>query len=84
MKRKREWFKFGGLVVVAAALSVGFVSIVDKPANPRDQLSSVPSVLTTPPPQQQVIPAATPLNELGSAFTAVAETVRPAVVDIDG
>lgn len=84
MKRKKEWFKFGGLVVAAAALSVGFVSIVDRPVSARDQLASVPSVLTTPPPQQQVIPAATPLNELGTAFTAVAETVRPAVVYIDG
>jgi len=82
MKRTSAWIKFGGLVVVTAVLAVAFTSIVDIPTTTVAQPPT--SFLSNPTPQQRVIPAAQPLEELGTAFTAVAETVRPAVVYVDG
>ncbi len=82
MKRTGAWIRFGGLVVVTAVLAVGFTSIVDIPTTSVAQRPT--SFLSTAAPQQRVIPAAQPLEELGSAFTAVAEAARPAVVYIDG
>ena len=84
MRRTGAWVKFAGLVLVTAVLAVGFTSIVDLPTTTVAQPARPTSFLSTAAPQQAVIPAAQPLEELGSAFTAVAETVRPAVVYIDG
>jgi len=83
MKRTAAWIKFGGLVVFTAVVAVGFTSVVDIPTTSVAQQRPA-SFLSAPAIQQRVIPAAEPLEELGSAFTAVAETVRPAVVYIDG
>ena len=83
MKRTGAWIKFGGLVIVTAVLAVGFTSIIDIPTTSVAQPPAT-SFLSTAVPQQQVIPAAQPLEELGSAFTAVAEAARPAVVYVDG
>ncbi len=84
MRRTGAWFKFGGLVLVTAVLAVGFTSIVDLPTTSVAQQARPTSFLSTAAPQQAVIPAAQPLEELGSAFTTVAEAARPAVVYIDG
>jgi serine protease Do len=82
MRRTGAWIKFGGLVVVTAALAVAFTSIVDIPTTSVAQQPT--SFLSAATPQQTVIPAAQPLEELGAAFTAVAEAARPAVVYVDG
>ena len=84
MRRTGAWLKFGGLVLVTAVLAVGFTAIVDLPTTSVAQQPRPTSFLSTAAAQQAVLPAARPLEELGSAFTAVAETVRPAVVYIDG
>ncbi len=84
MKRTGAWIKFGGLVIVTAVLAVGFTSLIDLPATSVAQPTRSASFLSATAPQERVLPAAQPLGELGSAFTAVAETVRPAVVYIDG
>jgi serine protease Do len=82
MRHTGAWIKFGGLVVVTAVLAVGFTSIVHIPTTSVAQQPR--SFLSTAAPQQQVIPAAQPLEGLGTAFTAVAEAARPAVVYVDG
>jgi serine protease Do len=84
MKRTGAWIKFGGLIVVTAVLAVGFTSLVDMPTTSAAQQSHPTSFLNTAAPQQRTIPAAQPLEELGSAFSAVAEAVRPAVVYVHG
>ncbi len=84
MRRTRDWIKFGALVVIAVLLAVGFTSIVDLPRSSLAQPATPVSFLTTQAPQQSSIPAARPLADLGNAFTAVAEAVRPGVVYIDG
>lgn len=84
MRRTGTWIKFAGLVVVTAVLAIGFTSIIDTPTASVAQQPRRSSFLSTAAPLQRVIPATQPLEELGSAFTAVAEAVRPAVVYIDG
>ncbi len=79
MSRSREWIKFGALVGVALALAVAFVSVVDVPSNTFAQQPSRTVIVDRPAP----VEAAQPIVDLGNAFAAVAEAVRPAVVFID-
>jgi serine protease Do len=73
--RRRDWLKFIGLVGLAFVFGLAFASALDLPK----KTSAEPAVTlqAAPPP---VIPAAKPAAELGDAFVAVAEHVKPAVV----
>jgi serine protease Do len=75
--RRRDWFKFIGLVGLAFGLGLAFASALDLPK----KTAAEPAVTlqATPPP---IIPAAKPASELGDAFVAVADHVKPAVVFI--
>jgi serine protease Do len=81
MRRKRDWIKLTALVGLAAILTIGFASIIDLPKSEAQPVRSA-EFLREQQPQETVIPAARPLAELGNAFTAVVEAVRPAVVYI--
>jgi serine protease Do len=77
--RTRDWFKFIGLVGLAFAFGLAFASALDLPK----KTSAEPAIFLqaerqAPPP----IPAAKPAADLGDAFVAVAEHVKPAVVFI--
>jgi serine protease Do len=81
MSRTREWAKFVVLVAVTIGLAFAFAAIVDLPKSTQAQEALAATELpNTPPP---VIPAAQPVADLGKAFVAVAEAVRPAVVTIE-
>ena len=73
--RTKDWLKFIGLVGLAFVFGLLFASALDLPkttaAQPAVTLQAAP-----PPP----IPAAGPAAQLGDAFVAVAEHVKPAVV----
>ena len=78
----KDWLKFVSLVGIAFALGLIFASALNLPGESR--ASSIDFAQGTPlrtqaPPQ---IPAAQPAADLGGAFAAVAEHVRPAVVFI--
>ncbi len=78
----KDWLKFVSLVGIAFALGLIFASALNLPGESRasaiEYAQGTPSRTQTPPP----IPAAQPAADLGSAFAAVAEHVRPAVVFI--
>jgi serine protease Do len=81
MSRTREWAKFVVLVAVTIGLAFAFAAIVDLPKSTQAQEALAATVFPdTPPPS---IPAAQPVADLGRAFVAVAEAVRPAVVTIE-
>lgn len=83
MKPVRNWLKFSGLIAFAIALAIGFAAAVDLPEDSFAQDARRTSLLTAQAVQQApVIPEARPLAELGGAFAAVAEAVRPTVVFI--
>jgi serine protease Do len=76
--RTRDWLKFVGLVGLAFVVGLGFASALDLPK----KTSAEPAVLLQAAAQRPVIPAAQPAADLGDAFVAVAEHVKPAVVFI--
>ena len=76
--RTRDWLKFIGLVGLAFVFGLGFASALDLPR----KTSAEPAVLLQAAAQRPVIPAAKPAADLGDAFVAVAEQVKPAVVYI--
>src|SRR5256886_528614 len=77
--RTRDWLKFGGLVALAFVFGLAFASTLDQP-----KLGSAAAVI----PEAQAaaptfqIPAAKPAADIGNAFVAVADRVKPAVVFI--
>ena len=79
MSRRREWIKFGALAGLALALGVAFVSAVDTPAETFAQQPRSTVIADRPAP----VEAAQPVVDLGDAFAAVAEAVRPTVVFIE-
>ncbi len=79
MSRTREWIKFGTLVGITVALAVAFTAIVDFPRSSEAQQPTLKAVADRPAP----LKAAQPVQDLGNAFVAVAEAVRPAVVRIE-
>jgi serine protease Do len=79
MSRRREWVKFGALVGAALALAVALVSAMDIPAATFAQQPSGTVIVDRPAP----VEAAQPVVDLGEAFAAVADAVRPAVVYIE-
>jgi serine protease Do len=78
MSRTREWVKFGTLVGVTLALAVAFIVVIDVPERSLAQQPAAQVLRTRPAPVQP----AQPVVDLGGAFVAVAEAVRPAVVYI--
>ena len=78
MSRKREWIKFGSLVGITLALAVAFITVVDLPKRSLAQQPTSRQIESRPAP----ITAAQPVVDLGNAFSAVAEAVRPSVVYI--
>ncbi len=76
--RTRAWLKFIGLVGLAFVLGLGFASALDLPK----KTSAEPAVVLQGSTQRPVVPAARPVADLGEAFVAVAEQVKPAVVYI--
>jgi len=80
MSRTREWVKFASLVGIALGLAVAFAAIIDLPRRPLAAQQPQTEIFR----QQKPAPveAAQPVVDLGNAFTAVAEVVRPAVVYI--
>ena len=80
MTRTRDWTKFGVLVAVALLLALAFASVVNSPASTEAQQRESQNVVVGGEPPK--IPEARPAAELGEAFIAVAEAVRPGVVFI--
>lgn len=78
MSRTREWMKFGSLIGITAVLGIALVSVVDLPSRSLAQQPSLSALANRPAPVQ----AAQPVVDLGNAFAAAAEAVRPAVVFI--
>ncbi len=82
--RTRDWLKFGALVAMAFVFGLAFASALDLPrrsdAAERGIDGGAAVVVQTGPLRQ--IPAAKPAADLGDAFAAVAEHVKPAVVFI--
>jgi len=76
--RTRAWLKFIGLVGLAFVLGLGFASALDLPK----KTAAEPAVLLQGSTQRPVVPAARPVADLGEAFVAVAEQVKPTVVYI--
>jgi serine protease Do len=76
--RTRDWLKFGVLVVLAFALGLAFASAFRLPTRGEAATRSFALQDRAPLP----IPKAQPAAELGEAFVAVAEHVKPAVVFI--
>jgi serine protease Do len=76
--RTRDWLKFIGLVGLAFVFGLGFASALDLPR----KTSAEPALQLQTSAQRPSIPAAKPAADLGDAFVAVAEHVKPAVVFI--
>jgi serine protease Do len=77
--RTRAWLKFIGLVGLAFVLGLAFASALDLPKKTNAEPAAVLLQGAT---QRPVVPAARPIADLGDAFVAVAEQVKPAVVFI--
>jgi serine protease Do len=89
--RSRDWLKFGGLVTLTLVVAAVFIATLGSPtraAEPRPFVMPAPAATAgaaVPAAAQQpraVPAAAAPLTDLGEAFTAVADLIRPAVVFI--
>ncbi len=77
--RTRDWLKFGSLAAIAFVCGLAFWSTLDLPKTGAAAEPPLAAQATAPRTQ---IPAAQPAAELGEAFVAVAEHVKPAVVFI--
>ena len=78
--RTRDWLKFVSLVGIAFAFGLVFASALDLPR--RGDATETAEFQAQAPAQRPQIPAAKLAADLGEAFTAVAEHVKPAVVFI--
>jgi serine protease Do len=70
--------KFGGLVGLTLVIAIGFITLLDVPGRMLAQQAPRPMLTTGPAP----VKAAQPAVDLGNAFAAASETVRPSVVFI--
>src|SRR6266699_2342059 len=77
--RTRDWLKFGALVALAFVFGLAFASTLDLPKR-GSAADFVPAAQAAGTSFQ--IPAAKPAADIGNAFVAVADHVRPAVVFI--
>src|SRR6266513_1742598 len=78
--RTRDWLKFGALVALAFVFGLAFASTLDLPKQ-SGAAAVIPEAQAAAAPAFQ-IPAAKPAADIGNAFVAVADHVRPAVVFI--
>src|SRR5882762_5896458 len=80
--RTRDWLKFGALVAMAFVFGLAFASALHLPSqgNAAERAAAVLQAVNAPPAAVRGIPAAAPAADLGGAFAAVAEHVKPAVV----
>src|SRR6266702_1387303 len=74
--RTRDWLKFGTLVAIAFIFGLAFASALHLPKR-SGAAESIEAAQTTAPRAQ--IPAAKPAADVGDAFVAVADHVKPAV-----
>src|SRR6266576_3635076 len=77
--RTRDWLKFGALVALAFVFGLAFASTLDLPKQ-GSAAAVIPEAQAAAPAFQ--IPAAKPAADIGNAFVAVADRVKPAVVFI--
>src|SRR2546423_6220607 len=77
--RTRDWLKFGALVALAFVFGLAFASTLDLPKRGA-AADFVPAAQAAGTSFQ--IPAAKPAADIGNAFVAVADHVKPAVVFI--
>src|SRR5881396_683812 len=77
--RTRDWLKFGALVALAFVFGLAFASTLGVPKQ-GGAPEFVPAAQAAG--TQFQIPAAKPASDIGNAFVAVAEHVKPAVVFI--
>src|SRR2546427_228982 len=77
--RTRDWLKFGALVALAFVFGLAFASTLGVP-NKGGTAEFVPAAQAAG--AQFQIPAAKPAADIGNAFVAVAEHVKPAAVFI--
>src|SRR5881398_856250 len=77
--RTRDWLKFGGLVAIAFVFGLAFASTLNPPKTGGAAESRTPTQAAAPAAQ---IPQVKPAADLGEAFVAIAEHVKPAVVFI--
>src|SRR6266568_4008368 len=75
--RTRDWLKFGALVALAFVFGLAFASTLGVPKK-GGAPEFVPAAQAAG--TQFQIPAAKPASDIGNAFVAVAEHVKPAVV----
>src|SRR5581483_7981774 len=81
--RTRDWLKFGMLVAIAFVFGLAFASALNLPAAGRaSEAVQNPQTAAPPPSARAPLPAAKPIADLSTAFVAVADHVRPAVVFI--
>jgi len=88
--RSGDWLKFGGLLGLTLLVAAVFIGALGSPTRAAERGAfampepAAAQATTLPATQQRTaIPAAAaPLNELGEAFTAVADIIRPTVVFI--
>jgi serine protease Do len=79
--RSQNWFKFGGLAVVAFTLGLFIAGLLNLPAGSWAlQRPNSGSPLITPVRALPSTPALKSLEDLSEAFSSVAEAVRPSVV----
>ena len=74
--RTRDWLKFIGLVGLAFVFGLAFASALDLPK----KTAAEPVAVFQTTAQRPILPAAKPAADLGEAFVAVADHVKPAVV----
>ena len=79
MTRTRDWMKFAFLVAITIVFAGAFAVAVNAPGVSEAQQLRPVLLNTVAPPS---IPAAQPAADLGDAFVAVVEAVRPTVVFI--
>jgi len=75
--RTRDWLKFGTLVAIAFVFGLAFASTLDLPKRGGATASIAAAQAAAP---AVPLPALTSTADLGDAFVAVAEHVKPAVV----
>ena len=80
--RTRDWLKFISLVGIAFACGLGFAAAVRAPSPAGTAEAATILQATTPTPRNSLPVIARPAADLGDAFAAVAEHVKPAVVFI--
>jgi serine protease Do len=78
--RTRDWLKFGALVAIAFVFVLAFTSALNLPKRSAATEVAVAPQVPASTPAPVPLPAAKSVVDLGNAFVAVADHVRPTVV----